>query len=326
MRHQNKIKGFLLSLLILPISFFAFSADEASPEAAETSVEPTQNQTPKTVIPRSFTPSEMGRIAALTKQIEKNAANEIKQLSFQGENFLTLYRPAQSNDPQGCIVLLHGNNEHPDWPNVINPVRTQLTQNSWCTLSIEVPDNKTKEALSVTQPPQNDEAEKEDETLPNEETVFGRITASIAFANEEGINNISLLGYGTGATYAIKYSASTKLEGGALILISASMPNQLPYFPYSELLKESLQPTLDYYIQPNKLNKHYANARRIAMKQRPSNAPTYTQIKVTSNSQFAMDEKQLIQRIRGFLKQNTQQREQLKVLPPFSKSLFYQSP
>ncbi|MGB0940766.1 MAG: DUF3530 family protein [Marinomonas sp.] len=326
MRHKNKIKGFILLLFLF--SFSAFAADEATGDETQTNEDAieTDNKTAsKPLQERSFTPSQVKRIEALTRQLEMNAANEIENLSFQGDPFLALHKAAQTNDPQGCIILLHGNNEHPDWPNVISPVRSELTKSSWCTISIEVPDSLKKEALSFT--PQEESEQTEDKTLlTHEEVVFGRIDASIDFANEKGISNISLLGYGTSATYALKYSASKQLNTGALILISASVPNQLAYFPFAELLKGSAQPVLDYYIRPNQFDKHYAQARRIAMLQRESQTPNYTQIKVTSNSQFSIDQKQLVQRIRGFLKQNTQQREQLKTLPEFSKSLFYQSP
>lgn len=326
MRHKNKIKGFILLLFLF--SFSAFAADEVDEaQTSDDTAETVNKATSKPLQERSFTPSQVKRIEALTRQIEINAADEIEKLSFQGDTFLALHKAAQTNDPQGCIILLHGNNEHPDWPNVINPVRSELIKSSWCTISIEVPDSLKKEALSFTPQEEGESEQTEDNALlTHEEVVFGRIDASIAFANEKGISNISLLGYGTSATYALKYSASKQLNTGALILISASVPNQLDFSPFAELLKESAQPVLDYYIRPNQFDIHYAQARRTAMLQRENQTPNYTQIKVTSNSQFSIDQKQLVQRIRGFLKQNTQQREQLKTLPEFKKSLFYQSP
>lgn len=329
MRHQNKIKGFILILFILP--FLAFSADEASEEVPQTTEEEKEvsKQVEKEALPRSFTASQLIRINALTDQIRKNAPNEVEILNYQDESFLTLYRAAQSSTPQGCIILIHGNNEHPDWPSVINPVRMAMTENSWCTLSIEVPDSIEKESLSFIKETEETSAETADEndiTLPNEEVVFGRIASSIAFANEQGISNISLLGYRTGATYALKYSTENQLNTGALILISAKIPANVSPFLVAESLTNSLQPILDYYIQPNQLDKQYANARRIAMLKRQEQSPVYTRIKITSNSQFSIDQKQLIQRIRGFLKQNTQQREQRKQLPIIQKSLYYESP
>jgi hypothetical protein len=325
MRHQNKIKGLILILFILP--FFALSADEAPEESPQTTKEGSKEK--KESLPRSFTPSQQNRISALTDQINKNAPNEVEILSYQDETFLALYRTAQTSAPEGCIILIHGNNEHPDWPNVISPIRMAMTENSWCTLSIEVPDSKTKESLSFinkTEDVNTEITDESDTSLPNEEVVFGRIAASITFANEQGISSISLLGYGTGATYALKYSTENQLNTGALILVSATMPGTSSPFLAADSLTTSLQPVLDYYIQPNQLDKQYANARRIAMLQRQAQNPIYTQIKVTSNSQFSIDQKQLIQRIRGFLKQNTEQREQRKQLPITQKSLFYQFP
>lgn len=329
MRHKNLIKGFFLILFIFP--YLSISAEGDTPEEPIQESPPSdtaaqESSVPKKVaLPRSFTPSQNTRITALTEQISQTSPNEVERLFYEKNGFLTLYREAQTNDPQGCIILMHGNNEHPDWPNVIHPVRMKMVQYSWCTLSIEIPDYKEKESLSLI-PSDKKETAKLDVKLPNEDIVFGRLNAAIGFANQQGISNISLLGYGSGATYALKYSVEKQLNTGALILVSVSLPEPASPFNLAKLLASGQQPTLDYYIRPNQYNQQYAKARRIAMQQRKDPSPTYTQVKVTSNSQFAIDENQLIQRIRGFLKQNTQQRKQLKQLPKTQKALFYQSP
>ena len=337
MRHKIKRQGCILILMLLPFLPHAAdeetSSDEPAPDVTNEQV--SENQaTPKEALPRSFTPSQINRISALTEQISKESPNEIELLTFQDTQFLSLYRPAQGNDQQGCIIMLHGNNEHPNWPNVINPIRVSMTKNSWCTLSIEIPDSMNKEALSFIQnktTAANEEELSTDKTdedkilLPNEDVIFGRINTSIDFLNQKGVTDISLLGYGTGATYALKYSINN-LESGALMLISATMPNKISPYPFATMLANSRQAILDYYIEPNQLDKQYANARLTSMSQRETKTPLYTQIKVTSNSQYAIDEKQLLRRVRGFLKQNTKQSEQLKQLPISQKALFYQTP
>ena len=339
MRPKDITHGLLIILFILPA--ITFSADEAEEESTQTpdlttedaaqtdnteAVQEKKTTTPREVIPRSFTPSQQIRIQTLTEQISQRTPNEIETLESQGETFLALYREAQGNDTQGCIILIHGNNEHPDWPRVIKPIRMSMTQNSWCTLSIEVPDNMTKEAITVPTEPASEETTEGEIKLPNEESVFARIEASIAFTSDKGVPNVSLLGYGTGASYAIKYSINNNLSSGALLLVSASMPNKMSPFPIAQLLKNSQQAVLDYYIQPNKFDKQFADARYLAMSQRENQVPLYTQIKASSNTQYDINSNQLIQRVRGFLKQNTQQREQHKQLPSTQKALFYSSP
>ncbi|OUS06682.1 hypothetical protein A9Q81_02025 [Gammaproteobacteria bacterium 42_54_T18] len=65
--------------------------------------------------------------------------NEILWLG-EGKNlYLGLMTADFSGLPVGNMLILHDNQQHPDWPGTIHALRTELPQNGWSTLSISVP-------------------------------------------------------------------------------------------------------------------------------------------------------------------------------------------
>jgi len=51
--------------------------------------------------------------------------------------FLGIYTTA--DQPQGSVLILHGRGIHPDWPDLINPLRIGLIEHGWNTLAIQMP-------------------------------------------------------------------------------------------------------------------------------------------------------------------------------------------
>jgi pimeloyl-ACP methyl ester carboxylesterase len=60
-------------------------------------------------------------------------------LEAQGQRYLTIYTPAETASPRGTVLLVHGSGAHPDWPQVIQPLRTELSETGWQSLSIQMP-------------------------------------------------------------------------------------------------------------------------------------------------------------------------------------------
>lgn len=53
--------------------------------------------------------------------------------------FLALERPELTGVPQGALLILHDDDQHPDWPKVIKPLREQMPEKGWHTLAIALP-------------------------------------------------------------------------------------------------------------------------------------------------------------------------------------------
>jgi pimeloyl-ACP methyl ester carboxylesterase len=60
-------------------------------------------------------------------------------LEADGHLFLTIYTPAETGTPKGTVLLVHGVGAHPDWPQVIHPLRIGLSEKGWQSLSIQMP-------------------------------------------------------------------------------------------------------------------------------------------------------------------------------------------
>lgn len=77
---------------------------------------------------------------------EKRMADEIKDAILDGEavylkadykKFLAIY--TESEMAKGVAIILHGRGFHPDWQDVVHPLRVGLTSSGWSTLSVQMP-------------------------------------------------------------------------------------------------------------------------------------------------------------------------------------------
>ncbi len=121
---------------------------------------------------------------------------EAEMLDADGQEFLSIYTESDSESPQGGVILIHGIGVHPDWPDVINPLREQLPGHGWSTLSLQMP------ILEA------------DATVPDYYPIFGevppRIDAGIRFLQEQGIDNIVIVAHSLGAQMATWWLAGTE--------------------------------------------------------------------------------------------------------------------
>jgi len=60
-------------------------------------------------------------------------------LNTPTHEFLSIYMPTESALEKGTVIILHGRGFHPNWPQLIFPLRTGLTEHGWNTLSIQMP-------------------------------------------------------------------------------------------------------------------------------------------------------------------------------------------
>ena len=306
---------------------------EGEDETSSTAPTVTQSDAPR-VMP---TPQQT-RIAGLIERLSTNHAHEIETLEADGESFLGLFREAETGDPQGCLILLHGDHGHPDWPQVVSPLRETLPRHSWCTLAIEIPDMGGRATPVQVGQTTNNETSDTDENdanadastsaeLPNEAQVFARIDAAIALTQEKGYNQVAYLGYRSGAAYALRYAAEQGITSQALVLIEPRSTTALSDFQLAQNIERLRLPTLDYYFDRTNVDARFARQRLAAANKRGNQRAPYIQIDALPDARFdPTGNKRLTQRVWGFLKQNTLQSNQRKTLPEFEKSLFYESP
>jgi predicted alpha/beta-hydrolase family hydrolase len=169
-------------------------------------------------------------------------ADEIISLKASAGRFIGLYKRAntseiKSGEAHGVVILVHGMGAHPDWPDVISPLRTQLTEYGWSTLSIQMPILSPEEPIA-----------RYGKTL---RLANSRIQAAVDYLHEWGVEPIILLGYSFGAAQAANYLASKKPED-IKAFISVSMLAQKfirPGLDVYRFIGEIAIPILDIYAE-----------------------------------------------------------------------------
>ena len=79
---------------------------------------------------------------------EKRWAEQIVDAIFDGEpitlkdgelEFLAIYTPSATDNTVDAAIIMHGLGVHPDWDQVVRPLRTGLPAQGWTTLSLQMP-------------------------------------------------------------------------------------------------------------------------------------------------------------------------------------------
>jgi len=123
-------------------------------------------------------------------------------LDADNHRFLTIFTPDEDQALKRAVIVMHGIGVHPNWAQVVQPLRVELTTLGWATLSIQLP-------VLV-----NDAEDSEYAPLFPE--VIPRIDAAIAYLNSKGVQTVYLVGHSMGASMASYYlsrATNTPVKG-----------------------------------------------------------------------------------------------------------------
>jgi alpha/beta superfamily hydrolase len=182
---------------------------------------------------------------------------------------------------ENAIVVLHGVGVHPDWPQVVNPLRVQLAEAGWTTLSIQLPvlDNEaTPEAYDAII----------GEASP-------RIAAALEFLQNQGAKGSYIVAHSMGSRMASDFLANTDNAAKGFVGIGMDM-STVEYFDQYAL------PMLDIYGSDDLPGVLDSAADRAS---RASGNPRYTQVMVDGADQFFNgSEDALLARVTAWLDAN----------------------
>jgi len=157
------------------------------------------------------------------------------RLTAEQQDFFALYTPAVGKVQRGGVILLHGLGAHPDWPDVISPLRKNLPEAGWSTLSIQLP-IRPNEADFADYPPLFPEANV-------------RISAAIRYLKKQGLSNIVLVGHSLGAAMGAYFLAQKAPDSEAIrAFVGIGMshaPGTVAHTP--DALAKMTLPVLDLY-------------------------------------------------------------------------------
>ncbi|MGV6859451.1 MAG: DUF3530 family protein [bacterium] len=135
---------------------------------------------------------------------EKRWATQIEDSLFEGTplylydgetKFLSIYTPAEDPRPIAAIIL-HGLGAHPDWPQVIHPLRSQLSERGWSTLSVQLPVLGNEATFS--------------DYLPLLGDATPRLSAAIDFLKGKGYQKVALIAHSLGTDMTGAFLTSTQ--------------------------------------------------------------------------------------------------------------------
>jgi len=146
--------------------------------------------------------------------------------------FLGIYTESQIQNDKGMIVL-HGTGFHPNWGQVVQPVRVAMSEKGWNTLSIQLPllEKSASYEDYVALYPQ----------------VPARMQAAVDFLENQGVKKFVVVAHSQGATMAAYFLARFDNPITAFVAIGMSAQHTQSEVNSAESLRLINIPVLDIY-------------------------------------------------------------------------------
>jgi len=174
---------------------------------------------------------------------EKRWAEQVIDTLFDGEavwlntgehQFLGIEMAPENAAARQGIIVLHGIGVHPNWQQIIRPLRVGIAEQGWHTLSIQLP------ILANEATPE--------EYAPLFSEVPARIDAAINHLKKKGVRDIMLVAHSMGSAMSVGYlSGSKDTPVKAAVLIGLNAQGDSTPMNIADALKTISQPVLDVY-------------------------------------------------------------------------------
>lgn len=231
---------------------------------------------------------------------EKRWASQVVDAIIDGDavwlndgksDFLGIYTEA-GEDMGRAVIIMHGTGIHPNWQQVVQPLRVGLTEHNWNTLSIQMP-------ILANDAEYADYAPLYDEVAP-------RIDAAIKYLKDHGSKYIVLIGHSQGSAMAayylsgLKQDDSTSIKGFAAIGMAAFAADAR--MDSIKSLEKIKLPVLDLYGTED-LDNILASVESRATAAKKAGNNNYTQTRIKGNHFFDGHESKLVETVAAWLEQ-----------------------
>ncbi len=281
----------LLALFIFPVNIYA--ADEGS--AAEDEMVKTQSETS----------DESSGIVS-----QRSPIKGYQPLTIAGQEIAATYLEETLGERHGAIILLHDQAEELEDQGVITPLRHQMPQYGWSTLTIALdypfePDillSATAENVSEAAPTETASEEtakaegKQKKTPLPAISNAQRLDAAIAFLKEKEIDRIIYVGHGVGGNLAVTLLDTETTPIQALILVGT------PALKTDKVFKTFKHPVLDLYGTNDLAGAAEAVQQRKTIMKRTGNSQYVARKIAGADHLFTGLQTTLVNSLRGWLK------------------------
>ena len=167
------------------------------------------------------------------EQVEDSIMDgEVVDLVVEGREIFAIYTEAEDGSDKGMIVV-HGTGIHPNWQQVVQPIRVEMAAHGWNTLSIQMP------IL-------HNEAQYEEYVALYPE-VPPRLRVAEAFLKDRGIQTLLIVAHSQGATMSSYYLSRHPSDVKGLIAIGMGATQKDSHINSAQSLKKIAIPVLDLY-------------------------------------------------------------------------------
>ncbi|MDT8283466.1 MAG: DUF3530 family protein [Gammaproteobacteria bacterium] len=206
-------------------------------------------------------------------------------LNDASHDFLGIYTGAET-DKNRAVIIMHGTGVHPDWQQVIQPLRVGLTQHDWNTLSMQMP-------ILANEAEYADYAPLYDEVAP-------RINAAIKMLRDKGQQTIVLIGHSQGAAMVAYYLANTRQQLNGFVAIGLASLADDPRMDSIKALENIHIPVLDLYASED-LDSILKSAGQRASAAKKATNKQYTQLQIKGNHFYDGQDKILVETVANWL-------------------------
>jgi dienelactone hydrolase len=223
---------------------------------------------------------------------EKRWADQVVDAIMDGDaewlndgtsDFLTIY--TEADDSNKAVIVMHGTGIHPNWQQVVQPLRVRLTEHGWNTLAIQMPVLANDAEYAAYAP-----------LYPE---VAPRVDAAIEFLKQQGIKTIVLVGHSQGAAMGAYYLRGEHPDVSGFVAIgmgNLSTEDAMNSVRSLEMIKV---PVFDLYGSDDLKEVLETNDQRAAAAKKAGY--DYTQKQITGNHFFDGREQSLVETVADWL-------------------------
>lgn len=157
---------------------------------------------------------------------------ESVDLMVDGRAVFSIFTEAAEASDKGIIVV-HGTGIHPNWEQVVQPIRVRMTQHGWHTLAIQMPilhNGAEYHEYAAIYP-----------------EVPARLRAAETFMQEKGIKTLLIVAHSQGATMSSYFLSRNASDAAGFLAIGMNANQKDADINSAESLKRINIPVLDLY-------------------------------------------------------------------------------